>query len=97
MCIRDSTYGEWEVVTPATCGEAGLEKAVCTVCGHEETREIPANGEHAWDAGVVTKEPTCTEKGEKTYTCTVCGETKTEEIDMIAHSYGCLLYTSRCV
>ena len=33
---------------------------------------------HAWDAGVITKEPTDTESGVKTYTCTRCGETKTE-------------------
>ncbi len=33
---------------------------------------------HAWDNGVITKEPTDTESGVKTYTCTRCGETKTE-------------------
>ncbi len=33
---------------------------------------------HAWDAGVITKEPTDTESGVKTYTCTRCGETKAE-------------------
>lgn len=35
---------------------------------------------HAWNAGVVTKEPTQTAEGVKTYTCTVCQETKTEAI-----------------
>ena len=35
---------------------------------------------HAWNSGVVTKEPTYTSTGTKKYTCTNCGETKTETI-----------------
>ena len=31
--------------------------------------------EHAWDEGVITKNPTCTDSGEKTLTCTACGAT----------------------
>ena len=34
------TYGEWSVTKEATCTEAGEEHRVCSVCGHEETREI---------------------------------------------------------
>ncbi|MCR5213705.1 MAG: glycosyl hydrolase 53 family protein [Eubacterium sp.] len=41
---------------------------------------IPANGNHSWDDGKVTKEPTKTSEGEMTYTCKVCGETKREKI-----------------
>lgn len=37
-------WGEWEVVTPATCTEAGEEKRVCSVCGEVETRVIGATG-----------------------------------------------------
>ncbi len=33
------TFGAWETVTAATCGEKGLEHRVCTVCGLEETRQ----------------------------------------------------------
>ncbi len=50
-------WGEAEVVTPATCAEAGLAKYVCEVCGVEVTEEIPATGEHSFVDGV----------------CTVCG------------------------
>ena len=35
---------------------------------------------HAWNSGVVIKEPTYTSIGTKKYTCTNCGETKTETI-----------------
>lgn len=71
-------YGEWEVVTAATCEAPGSEKRVCE-CGEEQTREIKATG-HTWDAGVVTKEATCSVPGEKTFTCTKCNATKKEEI-----------------
>lgn len=45
--------------------------------------EVPEHT-HAWNDGIVTKEPTCTEAGEKTYTCT-CGATKTEPIKALGH------------
>ena len=48
-----------------------------------EKPEVPEHT-HAWNDGIVTKEPTCTEVGEKTYTCT-CGATKTEPIKALGH------------
>lgn len=48
-----------------------------------EKPEVPEHT-HAWNDGIVTKEPTCTEAGEKTYTCT-CGATKTEPIKALGH------------
>lgn len=48
-----------------------------------EKPEIPEHT-HAWNDGIVTKEPTCTEAGEKTYTCT-CGEVKVEPIKALGH------------
>ncbi|MCH5198568.1 MAG: hypothetical protein J1E34_06645 [Oscillospiraceae bacterium] len=38
------TYGEWTVVTPATCTEVGTEQRVCGACDAAETRSIPAKG-----------------------------------------------------
>ena len=38
---------------------------------------------HAWDDGVVTKEPTTEAEGEKLFTCENCGETKTEAIEKL--------------
>ena len=28
-------YGDWQVVQPATCEQAGSEKAVCSICGND--------------------------------------------------------------
>lgn len=62
-----TTYA-WDI-TPATTASAD---ATYTVVG--------TTADHAWNAGVVTKEATETATGIKTYTCTVCGQTKTETI-----------------
>ena len=35
------TYGEYEVLTPATEDAVGTEHAFCTVCGREDIRELP--------------------------------------------------------
>lgn len=68
-------------ITP-TCTEVGkTEGSHCLICGEviKKQEEIPAT-EHAWDNGVVTKEPTTSNEGEKTYTCTVCKTTKSDVI-----------------
>lgn len=38
------SWGEWEVVTPATCTEPGVEGRACASCGATESREIAATG-----------------------------------------------------
>lgn len=38
------SWGEWEVVTPATCTESGVEGRACASCGATESREIAATG-----------------------------------------------------
>ena len=80
----------------ATCTEAGGYDLVvsCTRCGEELSRthtEVPAPG-HAWDAGVVTKEPTEQAEGEMTFTCTRCGETRTEVLPMLTHNCPCAAF-----
>ena len=83
-------WGEWEVTTPATCTEAGVETRTCANADcpiGTETREIPALG-HTWGEWEVTKEATCVEAGVETRTCSVCGETETREIAMVDHNYG---------
>ena len=42
---KGHTWGEWEVVTPATEEVDGLARHVCTVCGEEETKPLSAIGE----------------------------------------------------
>ena len=36
-------YGEWTVVTPATCITKGIEHRICSRCQYEDTREIPVD------------------------------------------------------
>lgn len=38
-------YGDWTVVKPATCTEAGSREKVCSVCGDKITEVIPATPE----------------------------------------------------
>ena len=75
----------------ATCGKPGYTgNTVCEDCNETIAtgEDIPATGNHSWNAGEVTKEATCTEAGEKTYTCTVCSETKTEAVDALDHEWN---------
>ena len=75
--VTAHTYGNWTSV------DASSHKHTCSVCSKEETAS------HAWNAGVVTKQPSCKEPGIRTYTCTVCGGTKTESITKLTtHTYG---------
>ena len=71
-------YGDWTVVTPATCEGKGQQERVCA-CGDKQTKDIDPVG-HTWNNGEITKQATCSVPGEKTFTCTVCGATKKEEI-----------------
>ena len=61
----------------ATCVHEGWLLYRCTQCEKDQWRWD--FGEHAWDSGVVTKDPVeGSAPGEKTLTCTLCGQTKTE-------------------
>ncbi len=79
------TYGEWIIITEATCGSEGLRERYCTSGDDVEQEIIPAVGDHEY-IEKVTKEATCTEKGELTKTCQVCGNVTTEEIPKTAHT-----------
>ena len=63
------SYGEWTTVTAATCTTAGEEKHTCSVCGHEQTRPIPATGHHWKD------------NGDGTHTCPDCGATEGQPVN----------------
>ena len=95
----EATGHDWnETTTPATCGKAGSVDRTCKACGvTEHVKDLPATGNHAWDAGKITTEATCDGKGVKTFTCTVCNETKTEEIAALGHDYSSgNSFCSRC-
>lgn len=42
--VCEHQWGEWKVVTPATCDEAGEEQRTCALCGEVESRVIAATG-----------------------------------------------------
>ena len=79
-------YGDWEVTTPATCTEKGVETRVCqNDAAHVETRKIDALG-HKWGEWEVTTKATCTEKGVETRVCANNASHKeTRDIDPLGH------------
>lgn len=79
------TFGEWQVITAATCAEEGQEQRLCE-CGETETRTIAATG-HNYTETIVA--PTCTEQGYTLHTCTNCEHTYTDnEIVALGHEFG---------
>lgn len=72
-------FGPWEVISEATCTDAGARKHACAVCGAERTESLPALG-HTWGEGIITAEPTANAEGERTFTCGRCGVARTESI-----------------
>lgn len=65
-------FGDWIVITNATCEVDGQKYKICSVCGNNETQVIPATG-HSHTA--VHIEKNCTEYGYTVYTCENCGDT----------------------
>ena len=69
----DHRWDDGEIVTEATCTEAGIKKISCTVCGESYTEEIPAAG-HIYGEYQIVKEATETEEGILARNCSVCGK-----------------------
>ena len=81
------TWGDEEVVTAATCTEAGKGKKVCTVCGAEEETTIKKTGHKYKDDATGLVAATCTTAGSKTQTCENCGDKKTVAIPATGHKW----------
>ena len=85
--LHEHIWGDWSVVTPATCIDDGVNTRSCTLCGFSETAEIFAPG-HT-DGEETRVEPTCTEKGKATVYCSVCSmPCDSYDIPAKGHSYG---------
>ncbi|MBQ9946317.1 MAG: FIVAR domain-containing protein, partial [Clostridia bacterium] len=88
-------WGDWEIVTPVTCTENGLEQRVCkNDPSHKEENIIRSNGHTAGETKEVEKvEPSCIDPGyvvTVTY-CSVCGgevERTRTNIAAVGHSFG---------
>lgn len=81
------SFGDWQVVSPATCTADGSRQRVCTRCGAVEVQTLPAAG-HKFGEWTTTKEPTCTETGTEKRTCTVCSKEETRVIAALGHTPG---------
>ena len=79
------SFGDWQVVSPATCTADGSRQRVCTRCGAVEVQTLPATG-HSFGAWTVTKAATCTESGISTRKCSVCGTEETMIVPSLGHS-----------
>lgn len=79
----DHVYGEWTTTKEATCTEKGEKHGICTVCGHEETREIEALGHEFSNEFTVDKEATTTEEGSKSQHCLHAGCTEKTNVTVI--------------
>ena len=84
----DHVYGEWKVVSPATCVSDGLAERYClNDCGKSETKAI-GNGAHSYSSPKVVEKATCTSEGRSESTCTICKDVKTTAIAKETHTYG---------
>lgn len=83
-CGHTHAYGEWTVVTKASCTTDGTQERVCE-CGEKEVQAIP--GGHTYGEAKEVKAASCQEDGVKEKTCTACGSTVTETIAATGHSF----------
>ena len=74
---------EWTTTKEATCTEKGEKHGICTICGHEETREIEALGHEFANEFTVDKEATTIEEGSKSQHCLHAGCTEKTNVTVI--------------
>ena len=74
-------FGDWEIITKATCGENGLKAHECTICHKRETEVIQKSSEyHSFNGSFEVIPATCTEDGARIGRCTKCGEIVTSTV-----------------
>ena len=86
---KEHSFGEWSVLTNASCSKKGERSRKCSLCGHTEKQDIDKLAHTpVTDEG---KAPTCTEAGltEGSH-CSVCSGVLVAqtEIPRNGHSYG---------
>lgn len=66
---HEHSWGEWQVTTPATCSQGGVETRVCADDPeHKETRATDPLG-HDWGEWTLTTPASCESAAEQTRTC----------------------------
>lgn len=86
--ISNHTYGEWVIITEATCKNVGLKRRTCTDAGCGKTDEvIIPKAPHKYVDTVVPA--TCKEQGYTQHTCSVCSESFSDAYtEKLKHSLG---------
>lgn len=85
-----SFTGREEVVTPATCTEAGSKNVYCSVteCGKYTTVAITATG-HTYGEWYTVTEPTFDTDGEQRRDCDNCDHFETNRLPKLSESHTC--------
>lgn len=81
------SFGEWNMVTQATCTSKGFKERTCSECGYKATQELTAT-QHKYGNWITQKAATCTVNGVRECTCSICGDKKTETVYSKGHNYG---------
>ena len=79
------SFGEWTETLAAECEIPGEEKKVCSACGTEETRKIPALGHLFVNYVVVTPATDLAEGLERAACENGCGQTEERTIARLPH------------
>lgn len=80
------SFGEAIVEAAPSCTESGRKVRTCTICGFEQSEEIPATG-HSFGEIEVKTPATCNKEGEGVRTCSVCGTTESVALETTDHDY----------
>lgn len=75
--INEHVFGEWDVITPATCTEDGVKTRHCTLCEDGVEEGVVPALTHEYTSEVTA--PTCTAAGYTTYTCIRGDHTYTDD------------------
>mgnify|MGYP005759633185 CR=1 FL=1 len=78
-------FGQWTIVTEATCTENGLQERVCD-CGEKESEVVEAKG-HTFGEWTVVIEASCEDNGQEKHICEVCDEEETRTTLPLGHNY----------
>ncbi len=82
-------YGEFTVLTPATCEKDGIKQYICTAegCGHLKKETIPSRGGHVFTSTEIIAQADCENDGEKRHFCANCNDYQTEIIPAYGHNF----------
>lgn len=84
---HEHEFGQWTVVSKATCTDAGLKERICE-CGEKQTEVIPATGHTAGD-WITDVDSSCIQTGVKHQVCATCGAIlELHSIAATGHNFG---------